>query len=60
MPPLTWNPDAQGRPTCWEGGIIRYTAAGKAAFVIARMVKGRRSKTLDARAHDLCGAEASR
>ena len=39
---LTWKPDAQGRNTRWDGGLIRYAANGRQSFIIERMVNGQR------------------
>ena len=41
---LTWKPDAQGRDTRWEGGLIRYEARGRATFILERSVRGVRYK----------------
>jgi len=52
---LTWTPDTQGRDTRWEGGRIRYDRAGRATFIIERMVQGRRYMT-STRAHTISAA----
>lgn len=52
---LTWKPDALGRNTRWDGGVIRYAGNGRQTFVIERMVRGRRYM-VSTRAHALTQA----